>query len=206
MGLITTPTPFRSIVRVTQPTVEPVSLSEVKHHLGIDASVADDDEYLGGLIAAARILVEERLGQTLVATRWRARMTNVSSCRCHGVELPYPPVLFDQADYPVEVYWKEPDGTTGYAEDDEVMVDHEEFPGRLYVRAKITGACCESTATVLWWAGYRTPQEVPQPIRAAIKRIVAGMYGARGDTAEAIYDRDPGVASLLGVVSHSGRS
>jgi hypothetical protein len=45
----------------------------------------------------------------------------------------------------------------------------------------------------------------PAPIRAALKRIVAGMYGARGDTAEAIYDRDPGVASLLACVSHTGR-
>jgi uncharacterized phiE125 gp8 family phage protein len=192
-------------VRVTQPTVEAVSLSEVKHHLGIDASVADDDEYLGGLIAAARILVEERLNQTLVATQWRARMINVSSCSCRGVELPYPPVLFDEDDRPVEVKFKNRDGDTDFVDAKDIEVDDEEFPGRLHVRQSISDACCEAKATVTWWAGRETPEEVPAPIRAALKRIVAGMYGARGDTAEAIYDRDPGVASLLACVSHTGR-
>lgn len=206
MSLITTPTPFRSIVRVVQPPVEPVSLSEAKHHLGITPDVADDDEYILALISAARMLVEERLSMTLTATRWRAKLVGWSSCACRGVELPYPPVLVDDTEFPIEVKYEDQDGNKQTVDVAEISVDDEEIPGRLHVSHTVTGACCEPKVTVFWWAGVRTAAEVPRPARVAILRIVAGMYANRGESAEAIYHNDAGVASLLGACSWSGRS
>lgn len=58
---------------VTPPTVEPLSASEVKTHLRIDADITEYDTYIGSLIKAARIYAEGRtwrafLQQTLLLT------------------------------------------------------------------------------------------------------------------------------------------
>lgn len=202
---VTTPSHFRAIVRVKQPAVEPVSLVEIKHHLGIEPEMADDDDYLLGLISSARILVEERISQTLVATQWRAKLHHVYGCGCVGIEVPYPPLLFDEFDYPIEITWKTNDGTLETMDPADIEPDVEEFPGRIRLRKGIRSECCHSLATIKWWAGYEDPAAVPRPIRTAITRIVAGMYGNRGDTAEAVYEKDAGVASMLAACSYNGR-
>lgn len=202
---VTTPSHFRSIVRVKQPANEPVSLSEIKHHLGIDAEMADDDEYLMGLVAAARILVEERLAITTTLTRWRAKLHNVYGCGCVGIEVPYPPMVYARFDLPVEITWKDQQGIGQAMDPDDIEVDTEEIPGRLKLRRGFTSSCCQSLATITWWAGYESAEAVPRPIRAAIARIVAGMYGNRGDTAEAVYEKDAGVSSMLAACSYNGR-
>ena len=62
---------FSSIRRATQPDFEPLSLSEVKSHLRIMQDMKDDDQYLMGLIAAARIYFENRVGQTTTLVQWK---------------------------------------------------------------------------------------------------------------------------------------
>lgn len=206
---ITTPSPFRSITRIVQPALEPVSLYEVKAHLGIVPEVSEDDDLLMGLIASARIMVEERLYQTTTATKWRAKVTNRSLCGCQGMELPYPPVLIAQDEYtpyPVEVWWKGGDGNLHTVDPDAIEVDDEEIPGRIWIRETISGPCCESVATITWWAGVPNPADVRSPIRTAIKRLVGQCYSTRGDTPEAIMFRgDPAVEAMLASCSISGR-
>lgn len=206
---ITTPSPFRSITRIVQPAVEPVSLFEVKAHLGIMPEVSDDDEMLQGLISAARIMVEERLHQTTTATRWRAKVTNRSLCGCQGMELPYPPVLVAQDEYtpfPVEVYYTDTDGNLHTVDKSAIVVDAEEIPGRVWIRESISGPCCEPVATITWWAGVVNPADVRSPIRTAIKRLVGQCYTTRGDTPEAIMFRgDPAIDAMLASCSISGR-
>lgn len=204
-NLVTTPTPFRSVTRIVQPMVEPVSLGEIKAHLRIEPDVADDDEFLMGALAAARIVVEERLGMTLTATRWRAKLGEWSSCGCHGMELPYPPLLVEPNRFPLSVTWKDSAGVTHVVDPDNLACDAEEIPGRLLIRETIYGACCERNATVKWWAGVVNPSDVPANIRAAIKRIAGQLYTNRGDTAEAVMARDEGVDSLLAASSINGR-
>jgi len=202
---ITTPTPFRSITRVVHPEVEPVSLFEVKHHLGIMPEVADDDDFLTGLLQTARIMVEERLHQTTTATRWRAKVAGWHTCACRGLELPYPPVLFHPNEFPVEIRWKDRDGVWNTVPDDAIEIDDEEIPGRIHIRETISDACCEAQATILWWAGHTKPSDVRSPIRTAIKRIVGQCYTSRGDTPETIIRDDPAVAAMLAACSISGR-
>ena len=204
MVLVTTPTPFRSIVRIEQPRVEPVSVFEAKQHLRNDADMADDDELLAGLISAARVAVESRLGMTLTATRWRAKLGPWSSCSCRGYDVPYPPLLVDD-DHPVEITYKDHDGTTITVPADEIAADPTEVPGRIQVSHSLSGPCCETNATITWWGGVIVPSQVPAPIRAAILRIVGALYTRRGDTAEAIITADPGVDAMLASCSIFGR-
>lgn len=204
-NLVTTPTPFRSVTRIVQPMVEAVSLGELKSHLRIEHDVADDDDFLVGAIAAARMVVEERLGMTLTATRWRAKLGEWSSCGCRGYEVPYPPLLVEPVRFPIVVTWVDSDGTTHVIDPADITYDVEEIPGRLRVGVSLAGPCCETNATVKWWAGVVNPSDVPANIRAAIKRIAGQLYTNRGDTAEAVMARDAGVDSLLAASSIAGR-
>lgn len=201
----TTPTAFRSIRRIKQPVVEPVSVSEAKTHLGISHDVAEHDGLIAGLVASARIAAESRLHMSLMATQWQAIRTGFWECGCHGVELPYPPLLVD-TEHPVGVRWKDRDGLTHVVEAADIEVNTDEFPGRLFVRASMTGgACCDGAAVVTWWGGVLSPADVPSPIRTAILRMVARMFGDRGDTAENILENDQAVAHLLAACSWAGR-
>ena len=64
----------RSVKLLTPPTVEPVSLADVKQHLRLMPDQTDDDLYIVQLVAAARRLIERRLGISLVATQYRAKI------------------------------------------------------------------------------------------------------------------------------------
>jgi hypothetical protein len=98
----------RSVVVVTPPRVEPVTLTEAKEHLRILPENAEDDAYVQGLIGAGRRMIESRLGITMVETQYRAKVCGHVGCSCscgcndRGIELPNPPLLVD-ADHPITV-------------------------------------------------------------------------------------------------------
>lgn len=56
-------------IALTPPAIEPVSLSEAKDFLRI--LTADEDELLGTLITAARLMVEAASGRLLIEQVWR---------------------------------------------------------------------------------------------------------------------------------------
>jgi len=70
----------------TAPTVEPITVSEVKDHLRI--TTADFDTILGELITAAREYVEKITGRALVQRTLEAQYKD-----WHNFDLPYPPVI-----------------------------------------------------------------------------------------------------------------
>ena len=59
---------------VTSPTVEPLSLAELKSWLKIDT--ADDDALLAGVLAAARLGVEAASGRKLMTQTWRLALND----------------------------------------------------------------------------------------------------------------------------------
>ncbi|KQZ94195.1 hypothetical protein ASD64_04810 [Mesorhizobium sp. Root157] len=58
-----------TLIRTVAPTVEPVTLAEVKAHLRLDH--ASEDDLLNGLIRAAREEVERATGLALIDQNWR---------------------------------------------------------------------------------------------------------------------------------------
>jgi uncharacterized phiE125 gp8 family phage protein len=202
--LLTTPSPFRAVRRIVQPVVEPVSLSEIKQHLSILPEQVEDDAYLMALVASARIVCEERLHMTLTATRWRGIASRFGACACSGVEMPYPPFLVDY-EHPVEVTYTDADGVDHTVDEADIRTNTVEFPGRLQVRRTIANQCCETAAVVTWWGGVLRPNEVPSPIRTAIRRLVGRMYSDRGDDAERALQQDPATDQLLASCSWAGR-
>jgi uncharacterized phiE125 gp8 family phage protein len=78
--------PYRSLVRATQPAVEPVTLAEAKAHLRVDIST--DDALISAIVKASREFCEEYLDRSLVHTQWTMRMDALP----WEIELPRPPV------------------------------------------------------------------------------------------------------------------
>lgn len=204
MTRLTQALPFRSIRRVKQPDIEPVSLADAKDALGIAPEVSDDDVLIAGLIASARTVVEERLHCTLTLTQWQGVLQRFGTCSCDGVEVPYPPFFVD-GQHPVEVTWTDSDGTDHVVDAADIRTNTVEVPGRLKVRASIVDSCCESAAVVRWWGGVPSARDVPAPLRTAIVRMVIWQYANRGDDAQSALAADPAIDSLLASCSWMGR-
>jgi uncharacterized phiE125 gp8 family phage protein len=60
---------YRSLVRVTEPAVNPVTLSEAKAHLRIDAN--DEDTLISSLVTTATRWAEDYCDRTWVYTQWK---------------------------------------------------------------------------------------------------------------------------------------
>jgi uncharacterized phiE125 gp8 family phage protein len=58
--------------RVTQPTVEPVSLADAKLHLRVTQSAEDD--LIASLIVSARNVIEDECGLSLITTTWQQKL------------------------------------------------------------------------------------------------------------------------------------
>ena len=162
-----------STVRITLPTVEPVTLAEAKAQLRIMADFTDDDSHVTGLVAAARRLVEQRLGQPLMATQFRATfadpldlLSNRHEANWWGwsdtLELPYAPLLVGNS-YPIVV-------TSGGVTLDGAAytVDSDSRPSRIRLASPSTNA----QVVVTYWAGAATVDAVQPTIKAAIKMLV----------------------------------
>lgn len=76
-----------ALIRIAGPSVEPVSVDEVKAHLHIDYD--DDDEIIGGYIKAARKKLEHRCGRSFVQQTWEYRIEAFES----QIEIPILPVI-----------------------------------------------------------------------------------------------------------------
>ena len=77
-----------ALTLVTAPLIEPVTLAEAKDHLRV--SIADDDDYITGLIAAARRFVENDLGRALITQTWDLFLSEFPTV--DEIEIPHPPL------------------------------------------------------------------------------------------------------------------
>lgn len=59
------------LIRIAEPSIEPVSLLEAKNHLRIDADMTSDDALIGLYISAARIYAENYTSRSFILQKWR---------------------------------------------------------------------------------------------------------------------------------------
>ena len=215
---------YRSLVRETQPVVEPVSLADAKAHLRIDGEA--EDTLVQSLIATARQWAEDYCDRTFVLTRWAMRTDSfygqVGSpsqfgLRADGnniegrqgtvpnmdIELPRPPMSQVTGYTAVSVaYTPIVSGTTATLDTTEYRVDLNQTPGAirpLYGRTWPSHLTDQNSVTIRWWAGYGADGvTVPAPVKSAIVMIVAHLWRNREMTAEAALNEVPmGVKALL---------
>jgi uncharacterized phiE125 gp8 family phage protein len=175
---------YRSLERVTEPAVEPVTLTEAKQHLRVDTS--DDDTYITGLITAARQWVEEYLDRSLVSTQWRMRVDTFPL----EFTLPRPPMATSGTLTSTTVtYTLTPTSTntatltTTTLSTTTYRVDREATPGKIrtiYGGTWPSHLADPNAITVTWWGGYGSSStDVPRAIRHACLMLIGHLYERR---------------------------
>lgn len=171
------------------PVVEPVSLAEARLWLRIDHD--DEDALIAGLIVAARIMIEAEIGQVLLAQTWRLV---VQGWPPDGrLWVPMGPVL--------DIYG----GTVTLSPDEVMLMPPESFRVMPFTDPPVVeilsipypGRATGMLSLDLSIGFGATPDDVPAPIRLAIKRLIALWYEEREAGPEAKPGLPPGIASLL---------
>jgi uncharacterized phiE125 gp8 family phage protein len=161
-----------ALTKITDASVEPVTLAEAKAHCRIDTS--DDDAYLTTLITVARTEAENRMQRTLMTSTWRLLLDFFPD----AIRLPMPRVIGVTSLQYVDL-----DGVLTTLDPSMYSVDVGSEPGWVVpawdqewpdTRAQI------NAVSVLYTAGYGTSAAlVPAPLRQWILLAVGEMYEQR---------------------------
>jgi hypothetical protein len=202
--------PLRIIVS-TPPAEQPVSLSDAKAYLRVDHT--SDDDLITALVAAATDAAERYTGCAFVTRTYKAYLDKwpsdtskdewwdgvregiMSATAKSAIDLPYPPLGAVTA---VNVYGD--DGTSEEWPTTNYHVDTITRPGRIAL--KTGGVIPLPTKTINgieieYSAGFGNASDVPELIKAAVKRLIAHMYENRGDEGDAAVKKS-GAGQMLG--------
>ena len=178
------------IKRVSPPSVEPVSLDEVKAYLRIDGT--DDDALLTRLIEAARERAEEYTRRAFITQEWDAVYDDVTA---DYIELPRPPLISVTGVYYTTDAGEQTLATSAY------YVDSISEPGRVILLASgWPSRRSKAGLRVRYSAGYgAAASSVPGPIRQAIITAVGDWFEACGSVAvgEAVNELPSGAKATL---------
>ncbi len=168
-----------SIVVVTPPGEDPVTLQETKNHLRV--TLDDDDARISNLIRSATAQVEEYTGRALVERQVKLIL---DSFPAGDIELPMPPLKSVQA----VKYWDE-DGVQQTLDAAIYQVDTASLIGRIVLAE---GQAWPATAqridavTVEFTAGYGAAADVDERAVSAILLDVQANYDLDGRDMETL--------------------
>lgn len=162
------------LILMSGPAAEPVSLSEAKAHCRIDSDA--EDTLIASLILAARLHVEQQLDLALISQSWSLYLDRWPDS--DHVELLLAPLISVQS---IKTY---------NADDDATIIDSEAYtidtasrrPRIAFhggVSPPVPGRSVNGIE-IAFTAGYGTAaDDVPMPIRQALKMLIAHWYEAR---------------------------
>lgn len=150
---------------VTEPTVDIVTVSEMKNFLKIDDVSTDEDDYINLCITSAREWVEQytKWGVIEVQREYIVDLTNK-----YFIELPRPPLKSIDS-----VYVTDYTGVESVVSASNYKLDKSIEPNLLY----FSGAAGES-ARVLYTSGY-TSEALPGNIKLAVMTLAGARYDSR---------------------------
>lgn len=199
-----------ALKRITAPTVEPVSLEEIKAHVRVDEAFTADDTYLTGLISAARAHIEKVTFTFLCPQVWELILDKFPGGVSHNVyfQKPYFGAPIErinkdlrQIEIPIgpvtsvaSVKYKNMNGIEYTMSADDYVVDLDSEIPRVHL---VSGATWPSPSSGLQIinsvyvrinVGYplnvSTPT-APEDLKAAVKLLAAHWYENRETAQEA---------------------
>lgn len=153
-------------ILLTAPAAEPIALAEAKAFLRLEHD--DEDALVGRLIASARAEIETLTRRVLVAQRWRLDV---------AVPADGSPILLKPR--PVReveaVRVRRSDGTVETLDEDAWAFN---WAGE---RLRLLASIGASRVEIDLACGYGEPDEAPEPLRLAVRRLVADGFERRSD-------------------------
>lgn len=178
--------------KVTDATVEPVTLTEARAHLR--AATTSEDTLITSLITAARQTCEDRLQRTLIQTDWELTLDAFPD----AIPLRMPAVMSVQS-----VQYVDEDGATQTLSPASYQVDAKSEPGWIvpaYGYSWPTTRKQINALTVAYRCGYGTmAAAVPGPLKSWILLMVGSLYENREsvNVAQGIVSVELGFADRL---------
>jgi uncharacterized phiE125 gp8 family phage protein len=160
-------------ILVTGPLVEPISLEEARLYLRLDDT--QEDVLLASLVKAARLMLESATRLKFVSQSWR--LSVASPPRSRSLRIPLAPILsldavraFDSGG--IETLVDEAYYRLRRTSEPAEIVFHDGFPGASGgVEIDLTAGFGPDAA------------QVPEPLRQAVRMLVAYWFENRGDEA-----------------------
>ena len=156
------------LTRTVDPTIEPVSLDEVKDHSHVDG--AESDTVLTILLQAAREYVEHNQKRQLITATYELTLEEFPS---GPIILPNPPLITVTS-----ISYEDTAGATQTWASSNYQVDITDIRGSISVEPNVTYPTTETdrknAVTVTFTAGYGTAaSDVPETTRLAIMGLTA---------------------------------
>lgn len=161
---------------VTPPAAEPITLEEAKAHLRV--VVADDDNYITGLITAARMMVEQRTQRAMMPQTIAIGLDKF----CPVVQLPRAPFIYSLATPPVVIKYFDENGDLQTLAESVYHVNKYVEPAEVSL---VAGQSWPSITpqpggvTMEYQAGYADAASVPGPLKQWMLLAIGAMYDNR---------------------------
>lgn len=184
--------------RITvEPTIEPVTLEEMKTQLRIDGT--EDDDFLNDAITEARQEIEDLTGLAFITQSWQLTIDRWPTGRepwwdgvvqAHINTLSGPHRSLELPRYPLQsitsvITYDEAGNSTAVTVATTFDVDTQQLPGRMTLKSGAswpTALRANNAIEVVYASGYGdAAADVPAPLKRAIKSVVAYIYSHRGD-------------------------
>lgn len=157
---------------ISGPTIEPVTLADVKAHLRLDTP--DEDALLQAAIVAARVHIEAVTRRCLIRQLWRIYRDDWPEGR--AVPIPLAPIIAVNA-----VTFYDIAGVARSWGPENWRLDLSAQPARLVAKMRPAAALYDNGIEIDVLVGYGVSSiDVPAPLRQAVMVLVAAWYEARG--------------------------
>jgi uncharacterized phiE125 gp8 family phage protein len=160
-----------SLITITPPATEPVTLAEARLHLKVDST--DDDTLISALITAMREQAEHRTGRAFITQTLELVLDGFSA----DLELPRPPALAITS-----VKYYDNTGALQTLDAANYSIDSNMEPGWLIPAYGMSWPSTYSTPNavrVRYTAGYGAASDVPESIKTWIKMALSTIYNQR---------------------------
>lgn len=186
-------------VIVTAPSIEPVSLSEMRQDLKFEAVDAGEDALISACITAARETIESITGRKLISQQWKAVYDAYPAG--NTLKLPFAPVLTVD-----EIKTTDKAAAAAVFSSSNYIVDGISVPPRVVLKdtatwpAPAAGLQEANAVEVKFTCGYgATAASVPGPLKQAVMRLAAHLYVNREPVAMGSMEEIPfGIRGLVG--------
>lgn len=178
---------------ITPPEDEPLTLIEVKQHLGVEHD--EQDTLIGLYLAAARQWIDGPSwlgGRTLMPQTWELVLDAFPT---HEIALPLTPVQSITS-----ITYDDADGNSMLVDGDEYYLDKDSNPAWLVPLTDgwPTTLDAVNAVRIRFVAGYADAAAVPAPIKAALLLLVGHLFSNREEVAQS-----PPARSQLPVGAHA---